>query len=215
MKISTGIKELDIIMEGGYKNPSNVLILGQTSYEKNTLAFKFIAPKENEKSIYIALDMSPKEIIKKAGEVGEDLEDVYFIDVYSKVANIPTKRKDIIIDSPSALNDISLAISDLTKDVNKKLKVVFHSVSTLSLYNDEDQIIRFLQVILSRLKNKGATTLFLVDEGMHSKKFISAIRLLADEIIKIDLDDEGKVLKIANVPIEIPIKPSPFGIVVR
>jgi len=220
---STGIKELDVVLEGGYKNPGNILITGPSGMEKTSFSFHFAdsAPKE-ENVYFICGDSSPDEITKKAETIGIKLNkpNIKFIDCYTMTLggkkDIQSTEKIKIIQGPGALNDLSLEINEAIKEsTGKKLRIVFQTLSTFVLYNPQDSIRKFLKVIEGRLKNAGATTCYMVDEGVHDKQLMSILAHGMDEKYYITEKEGGYYLEVPLLSYEIPIKLGPSGISIR
>ncbi len=219
-RISTGISELDVILEGGYANPGTAMVLGPAGQEKLAFAFQFAfaGMKEGEKVAYIALDLGPEEIESKASAFGLNFKahtdkELIFVDAYSQTISAKESgRKDIMVPGPAALNDLSLALNDVTAQAEgKRMRVIFHSLSTLCLYSQSETVIKFLQVVQGRLKGANATALWIVDEGMHDRKFITALEGLCDQVLY--LSDKGGVheLRISGIPIPVPIRAGAAG----
>ena len=206
MKLSTGIDDLDLIMEGGYKTPANILIVGPSAPEKVALAYSFTS---SEPSLIICGNSSASDVMKKASDYGINLGKCYFIDCYSATINksASSDGKITIVPSPSALNDLSLAINEILKQTdNQKLRVVFDTLSTFVLYNQKDSIRKFLSVVEGRFKNADATVLYLVDEGVHEKQLLSILEHGMDEKILIN-EKEGKTyLQLPELQMQIPVK---------
>lgn len=220
-RISSGVEELDIALEGGYQNPGTVMVLGPSGAEKLAFAFHFVSAgvSEGEKVAYIAFDMSPEEIEAKAGTVGLNFKshvgkELFFIDAYSQTIGAKeTGRKDIMVPGPAALNDLSLALNDLMgQSEGKRLRVVFHSLSSLSLYSAPETVIKFLQVIQGRLKGANATDLWLVDEGMHDQKFINSLVSLCDQVLSISEKAGVHELAVPGIPVPLQIRAGPAGL---
>ena len=217
---STGIKELDIILEGGYRNPGNILITGPSGMEKTAFSFHFgDAAGDDENVYFICGDSSPEELIKKAETIGVKLNKphIKFIDCYTMTLGskkeIPSTEKIKIISGPGALNDLSLEINEAIKEsTGKKMRVIFNTLSTFVLYNPQDSIRKFLNVIEGRLKTAGATTCYMVDEGVHDKQLMSLLEHGMDERYYITEKDGGYYLEVPLLSYDIPIKLGPSGI---
>ena len=211
MNLSTGINDLDLIMEGGYKNPANILIVGPSAPEKLALAYSFAS---TEPSLIICGNSGANEVIKKASDFGTDVSKCHFIDCYSATINksASSSGKITIVPSPSALNDLSLAINEILKTTSgKKLRIVFDTLSTFALYNQKDSIRKFLSVVEGRFKNAQATVLYLVDEGVHDKQLLSLLEHGMDEKLLIS-EKEGKTyLELPDLSIPLQIKSSRNG----
>ncbi len=219
-RMAAGVPELDLILEGGFANPGNVIVIGPTGMEKAALAYHFAAAAaSNENSYIICGNSSAADIMKKAATFGIDLDrpNVYFIDCYSATLGKPLEStpKVMMVSGPGALNDISLMLNEAMKDsAGKRMRVVFDTLSTFVIYNPRDSIRKFLSVIDGRLKSAGATTLFLVDEGVHDRQLVSLLEQGMDEIYTIT-DTGGKVfLRVPDADIMIPIKVGPTGLAI-
>jgi KaiC/GvpD/RAD55 family RecA-like ATPase len=219
-RMSTGIKDLDLILEGGYKNPANIMVLGPTGVEKMMLAFQFVAvglKKPDEYILFISSDSAIENVMQRAQSIGIKLDapNFLFIDCYTSNTGDGQEpsEKRIVVPGPSALNDLSLAINEgLTKANGKKIRVVFSSLSTFMLYNPIESILKFLQVVCGRLMKANATTLMLVEEGVHEKKLLSVIEHMMDEKFEITEKDGMFSIDVPEISDDIPIKLGPTGI---
>lgn len=219
-RLSTGIKDLDIIMEGGYTNPGNILILGPSCTEKTALAHHFAAAglkSKNEHVLFITSDLTPSAVKEKASSIDLDLNgEISFVDCYSQTIGQPSKEPNVTsVSGPQALEDMSFNIGDIiNKTAGKKLRVIFSSLSTLLLYNPKDSMLKFLQVVSGRLRNAGATVLLLVEEGVHDKQLLSMVEHIVDE--KYIIVDKGGSfeLDIPGPGLFLPIKLGSSGLMV-
>ncbi len=198
--IKTGIAKLDEGMKGGLREKSNVLVIGPPGPEKVGIALKFIEQglNDGDGSLYITTDVGPKEIEENSSLLAEHAnKDLIFIDCYSwTLGEQPAGRKDIMVPGPSALNDLSIGIAQAMQKLfkpDKKLRVVMHSLSTLLLYNNPEVVYRFTQITGARLKSSNATTLFLIEEGMHDQKVVTTIKHLVDSVIEVK-NENGKIM---------------------
>jgi hypothetical protein len=88
-------------------------------------------------------------------------------------------------------------------------------LSTFVLYNQKDSIRKFLNLIDGRLKSVGATTIYLIDDGVHDKQTISLVLHGMDAVYTIGDSGNGKtILAIPEIDMPIPIKVGPTGIVI-
>lgn len=218
-RMGTGIPDLDIMLEGGYPNPGNILLLGPGGTEKAAFAYHFAAAAgPNENAYIICGTSSPASIISKAATMGINLSNAYFIDCYSTTlgsGEVKGTDRIRIVPGPSALNDISLMLNEAIKEsVGKKMRLVFDTLSTFVLYNPQDSMRKFLGVVEGRLTSVGATTLYLVDEGVHDKQLLSLLEHGMDGTYTV-ADRGGKfVLMAPELDMEIPIRVGPAGITI-
>ena len=220
-KMPTGIADLDILMEGGYRNPANIILRGPTGPEKATVSYHFVATVSPEEHAFIVCsNTSPQDVISKAATYGLNLSSIHFIDCYSA-----TLRKDLqdtsttkIVPGASALNDLSIALNEEIKfATGKRLRVVFDTLSGFVLYNSQDSMRKFLGIICGRLKTANATTLFLLEEGVHDKQVVGVIEQLMDERFLITdkgTESGGTILTMPDIEIPIPFKLGPSGLTI-
>jgi len=78
-RLHTGVTGLDDIIEGGYPKGRTLLILGTTGSGKTILGLSFIqqACSEGRKSMIIATEELPEDIIMQSESVGKPLEKFY------------------------------------------------------------------------------------------------------------------------------------------
>jgi KaiC/GvpD/RAD55 family RecA-like ATPase len=222
-RLSTGITDLDLVMEGGYPNPGNIVLLGPTGGEKEAFAYQFCAATDpkRENVIIINADATPEAIIEKAGGMGLDLkkDNVYFIDCYSQTLGQKKEpepnEKCTYVPGPGALNDLSIALNEtIRKSAGRRLRVLFHSLSTLVLYNPKESMTKFLQVIEGRLKSADATTLYLVEEGVHDKQLLSLLEHGMDELVALHESGGRFELVVPSLGMPLPVRLGPSGITV-
>src|SRR5262245_4206421 len=74
-RISTGIPELDALIEGGLREAKSYLVLGRPGTGKSVLSLQFLVRglMEKEKCLYVAIDEKPADVIEQASSLGWDL----------------------------------------------------------------------------------------------------------------------------------------------
>ncbi|MFA5105703.1 MAG: RAD55 family ATPase [Candidatus Micrarchaeia archaeon] len=222
-RAATGIAKLDVLLEGGYPQDSMILVIAPPGIEKLLAAIQFLdSSGESESLIFITTDMSPSAIAAKAAEYGRskaaDRSKVRYIDCYSWTIGKEKEdsSNDIPVQGPNSLNDLSIAINTAMSESSPafKKRAVFHSLSTLLLYNQPEVVFKFVQVTGARLKSQGATVIYLLESEMHDEKAISTLRHLMDEVMEIRRED-GKLklyFQAARAQKGIPVKVGANGL---
>ena len=222
-RVSTGIDDLDVILEGGYHWPANVMLMGPTGIEKSIFAYHFAAAADpkNENVCFICGDSSPEEVKKAAENFGINLEkeNIHFIDCYSATLGgkkeVSSTEKITVLQSPSALNDLSLALNDVIRaSAGKKIRVVFHTLSTFVLYNPLESVGKFLNIIGGRLKGASATTLYIVEEGVHDKQILTILQRGMDEVFVLEEKGGNFFLTVPRITMPLHVKLSASGMTV-
>lgn len=184
--MESGIPGLDQIYE--FQPKQIILVLGPPGPEKQDFAQQFIFEglRRGEPAVYITTDHSPQEIREAMFNRGWDVTQfeqsgqLRFIDCYSWTIHEKDQSPFVTtIPSPSALSELAIAVSMLEQKM-KGARIVFDSLSTILLYNEETAVFKFFQVLASKTKHFDAFMLVLLEEGMHQEKVRVTIEHLTD-----------------------------------
>ncbi len=111
-----------------------------------------------------------------------------------------------VLNGPVDLTGLTVAVSSKNSDLLKDGRTVvniFDSISSLLLYNNPVTMFRFLQYICGRAKMSGVTTVFLLDEQMHTPEVNETVRSLVDGIISLKLDNGKRYFTVSGVAKEV------------
>lgn len=75
-RVTSGIAELDTMLGGGFYEASNILLTGTSGTGKTNVGTYFVGANCDlgKRSLYIAFEESPQQIIRNAGSIGLDLQ---------------------------------------------------------------------------------------------------------------------------------------------
>ncbi len=160
-RISTGIDELDLLVEGGFRAGRSYLIVGEPGTGKTILGLQFLYKGllNGEKSLYVAIDEQPAEVIEQAASLGWDLSP--YIE----------KKEFLILDASGYINaragdnqaksDMHMIITELNNRIKQTgaTRVVIDPVGPLifsgeSVARVQDQA----RMLFYALKNHAVTT---------------------------------------------------------
>jgi len=159
------------------------------------LAYHYLS--SNEPVIYITTEHSPAEIEERAAHLGMDLsafDSLHYVDIYSWSLSKKEKaeRKNVQrIENPENLNEVILRVEELMAKHRKQVRIVFHSVSPLFLHNEERDVIKFIQVLNSRVKDGKNFIIYALQEGVHAPSTISTLRYFVDGTLEMRFYEEG------------------------
>jgi KaiC/GvpD/RAD55 family RecA-like ATPase len=201
-KVSTGIERLDALLKGGLPQKSNILIQGPPFVGKDVVINRYVLTglAKGEPAIFVTTDKTVEdkvaELMKMDPKYPEYEKEglIAFVDTYS--VNIGSKERRAnteYVDSPVNLNAISLAISNAQKRFMGNFehhRIVFRSVSTLITYINAVAIFRFLQILCGRSKQAGATSMYMLESGMHSEGDMQMIQHIMDGVLEFREDDK-------------------------
>ena len=148
------------------------------------------AIKDSRQLILVLTDKNPEQIKKEMLDDKIFFKNLYFVDCYSSQNSEKIKDSENVrhVSGPLALNELSIAISDFGREFAKKeasYSVIFDSLSTLIIYSNAEAVARFLQILISKVKQLNGNILFTIEEGMHDEKAITAIEHFMDSIVKV------------------------------
>jgi len=196
MRASTGIKELDDILNGGLPIPSAVLILGDIGTGKSVLCQQFIYTQAREgfRCTYFCIDHSPYDIRTNMISLGwnpTELERrglIKFVDLFIGREE-PSDEK-----YQGNPRDFDELIATIRKYFLRNQRFVVDSISSIAFMHGELKAYDLIQRIHGWiLKTKGVGIVNAV-RGMHSKAFEIAIQQALGNAIILERDEkEGSV----------------------
>lgn len=163
---STGIGGLDAILGGGFPKDHVYLIQGDPGAGKTTLSLQFLLEgvKLGEKTLYITLSETRRELHAVAKSHGWSLDDV---EIHEHLVREETlsEEEDTPIFHPSEI-ELGQTVSRLLEQVERvnPQRVVLDSLSEIRLLSQSN--LRYRKQILALKQyftNRGATSLFLDD----------------------------------------------------
>lgn len=204
-RLSTGIEELDDMLEGGVPANSTVIIMGDKGTGKDPLVNKIMQQglDDGEEGLYLTLDGSPDEVIDDADYYGWDFEGfkddkLVFIDGYSWQAGGSDSM--YALDGLSDMNQMNMTFTDAMNALgDEKKRVVVNSASTLLLYTDSQSTVKLLQVIGAKSSSSGGALFITIEESTHDEQTLSTINHVADGVIKLKLDGDDKKLSVSRM----------------
>ncbi len=203
-KVSTGIKELDYLIQGGFPLRCNLLLIGPPQVGKRVFGMQFFTSDLGEDAgVFVSTTETAEGIKQGMKSLSWEIEEsekeglLKFVDCYSKMIGISCRDTPSTSRIGSALDLAGIAVSvskmlSVLWTTRRKVKIVFDSVSSLLMYSNVSSVIRFLHVFYGRLKTAGAVGLFLLEEGMHDEKVVAALEHLSDGVIRLEPDETGK-----------------------
>jgi len=196
--VETAIKGLDVFLGGGLMEGSCILLMAPPNIEARLLCLEFIyrGIEKGQPGIIVTMDDSPESLKQKAvpyGWVllkGEDEGTLKWVDGYSIHSDKEVQSTPVIkrVGGPMALTDTSIAISQLQAELHGRAdnyRFVFDSLSTLLIYNSPETVHRFLEVIVSKIRNSKGVGIFTLGEGMHDQKVEMTMRHAVDGAIRL------------------------------
>ena len=175
------------------------LIVGPPGAGKEAFALQYMIDGFSEKNnaVFITTDDFPDDIIGKMREMGSDAiphidsKQLQFIDAFSYRTGEKTERDMLTVENIRDLTGISVILKKLI-DTKDNLRLVFNTISTISIYNSGIALLDFIQAQVARLKQKKHSGLILAHEGMMEEKVIQGIKAFVDGVIEFKAEEDEK-----------------------
>jgi KaiC/GvpD/RAD55 family RecA-like ATPase len=184
----------------GFPRGSNVSIIGPPGAGKTILceniANDFLINGGN--CLYVTLDKSPDNVRKSFQESRANLSDetynkrLVFIDGFNWL--VGKSQENYHVENLANLTELSIRIASAAYDIASPILLIFDSISPLVVYNSENSVIKFLQLLLARMKDWNGMGVYVVQEGVHSDEFCNTVGYLVDGILDMRMKEEkGKI----------------------
>jgi circadian clock protein KaiC len=190
-RVSTGVPELDALLDGGFRRGKIYLVLGEPGTGKTIFALQFLyqALQDGEKALYVAIDEKPADLVEQATSLGWDLsphierKNLIILDasalITARVSDITVKNdlQKIIVE----LNN-HIAKSGATRVVIDPVGPLIHAADSPSKVQDQARML-----IASLQKNAETTTLVTSQSLGRSTRGIEEYLVAGTVVLELEL----------------------------
>ncbi|MPZ77077.1 MAG: AAA family ATPase [Deltaproteobacteria bacterium] len=168
-RLSTGIQQLDLLIEGGFHAGKTYLVVGEPGTGKTIFGLQFLYKglKSGEKALYVAVDQKPTDVIEQAVSLGWDLSP--FIE-----------KKDFLLLDASAYIKSRVGSSEMKSDMQKVIlelnnhitqtgarRVVIDPLGPLIATDDSNSRVQDqARMLLYSLQGQGKTTTLITSHSV-------------------------------------------------
>lgn len=214
MSITTGAKRLNHLLNGGIPYRSRSLLYGPSFQGKEVLAKQTLihAIQAGHPTVVVLTNETALDYLSTLRAMDEDVDaavadgTLLFVDTYANSIGVDEPHDAVeYVESALDLNGITIALHKQQArilDTHDEHLLVFDSVSTLVLYSNAQSTFRFLQILIGKARQIGATSLILMDAGMHSDPEVQMFRHLCDGEITIDTDKQQTRIKVTGLGVK-------------
>lgn len=179
-RVSEEVEDKDLVL---------VLTPGDMVEEVNTQLLKSFNQEKGLKTVYVTVSKPYKTKRNILEDDGVDTGQIFFIDCITKLnADPPSRVENCVFLNPQALTDISIALTQavesLPDDEGKLL--IFDTLSTLMLYNDDEVVGKFAHSIASKIREWGVKSIMLTLEEETDEQVISQLSQFCDSTIYVE-----------------------------
>jgi KaiC/GvpD/RAD55 family RecA-like ATPase len=136
--------------------------------------------------IYITTNKPYKYLMNLLNEEKINTESILVIDCISNQLSESgdASKRCVFLESPQNISGLSIAISQAIKSLAGEATVIFDSLSTLLIYNNEEVIGKFSNFIINKMQQTNISSVFFVIESDMDKKVMGVISSFVDEVRK-------------------------------
>jgi len=144
----------------------------------------------SRKGIYVALEPPRRADLELWSS---DEAKVIYVDGYSWKAGLSPSKYSV--KNLSNLNELSIKLMDAASELGRNFFYVVDSLSNLAIYSSENEILRFIEVVVSRFRHSGAVGVWVSEDGIQSSSFYNTMRHIMDGVIEMKAVDGEKNLR--------------------
>ena len=184
--VSTGLEELDRLLQDGYPDRSTILVAGPPGVGKEALGYWFTHSGliQNDFCLY-ATTLGVSEVLR-------DFR-AYHVNVEKKVPFWIASDGGQVKCDVNDLAGLSFNIKETLRKNNtsRRTRIVTDVLSSLLMLNPPDSVYRFLSQLFSEIKQHDAVFLATIEEGMHQPNILASMEQLFDGVIELRLYEKG------------------------
>lgn len=174
LEILSPTRELDLKLQSGFegldKDFSVILSVAKEQYEQTYIHLVKRFVDEGLSCVFVTLNKSSSDLLNELKNSGVNMGRVSFIDaVTSMISGRKVTGKQITyLESPSDLLGVSMSVEKVAKKLEKeKCFVIFDSLTTLAIYNNEVAVEKFVHSIVQKAKGMGCKSIFLAAKSTN------------------------------------------------
>ena len=134
---------------------------------------------------YVCLNKPYNSIMNTLKANNLDVGKYFFIDVLTSAVKTPEPVDNCeFVQSPSALTDISLAFTKATQEMNCT-EVLFDAISTLAIYQNIGEIIKFTQNLMTKARVTGVKSVYIALKE-DSQEMVKDLTMFVDGVVEMD-----------------------------
>ena len=174
------------------KNRINLHIISDKSYQSELCDMAKSVAENFDKILYLSLNKPVEKIVEILKENGIDTEKFVFVDaVHNRIGKNIAYHNLIFINSPKEFQKFNSKLLRAIDD-EKAGCLIFDSLSTMLIYQDESTVTRFAHDLISRLvMNKYNGEITCLSEDVNSS-VVKDIAMFVDKVIGADENSGAK-----------------------
>jgi hypothetical protein len=162
-----------------------LIVFPKAKYMSNLMEVIKAADATSKKLCYVSLNKPYTSVIDTLKKNNLNPNKYFFIDVLTSTVKTPQPADNCeFVQSPSALTDISLAF---TRAVQEKGcdNVLFDAISTLTIYQDIGEIIKFTQNMMTKARVNNVKSVYIALKE-DSAELVKDLTMFVDGVVELN-----------------------------
>ena len=159
----------------------SLLIIGSPGTGKTRLILKYLM--SFDRVLWISTTESAPNVRKKIRNFEGEL---WVVDTHTWDQKIEVTPRDVIVNNPLNLNEVSIAIGKALDSLKKSYFIAFDSISGLLLYHSPQKVIHFLRNIVVRMISDNGSGIFTLVKNAHDVHTETSISLVFNNILELE-----------------------------
>ena len=187
----------------GYPKKNIIFLISNKIYSNELLNITRSAADKYAKIVYISLSKPAKRVLETLIENNIDTKKFLFIDAVTEKNETNSSNHGIVhINPPENFEKFSAELNEIIGNLDNLECLIFDSLSTLLIYQDEITVIKFAHNLITNLAVDHASGQFICLLDDVSRHLVKTITLFADEVRYIseegELSKEGEIIEVGE-----------------
>lgn len=139
--------------------------------------------------IYVNVSKPYTTMERRFEKADADTDNIFYIDCATALAGVEVDRAaNAVFLKPSDLTHISLTIENALESLpgGRDRVLLFDTLSTLMLYNDDQMVSKFAHSLMTRLRGWEVKSIILTLSEETDERIMSQLRQFADRVVDLD-----------------------------
>lgn len=190
------LSDFEKIIDGGLRENTIYLIRGLPGSGKTSFCVTLLGEllEKGEECVYLTTELSPKDLMKHTKNgFGLDFEryvregKLLFLDACSWKTGKSGPEVLDVSNLMTVSHELSVLLDEVSSNKRKRFFLFFDSITSLLLYNPVEGVVKFLQVLVERMRmacENGVPGIFTVETGIHDKTTVNMASFFMDSIFE-------------------------------
>lgn len=210
-KVETGVRRLDDMLDGGFPQGATTLVYGPPFLGKELLTRLYLLAgwRKGVPGVMVLTGDAASDVRAQFAAMDPNYPEYerrglcHYVDTYSRSIGAEDDHAwTEYVDAPVNLNAVSLAVNNAQRKIiaeHAEHRLVVDSLSTIVTYTNAQTTFRFLQVLVGKAKRAGATSMLLLEQGMHTDSEVQTFKHLADGVIEFKSEGAANLLNVMGL----------------